>query len=42
MFMLTFVHVAIDMIRRLFKDTYWGRLDFLIVDTPPGLEIASQ
>lgn len=25
-----------SMIRRLFRDTFWGRLDFLIVDTPPG------
>eukprot|EP01133_Synstelium_polycarpum_P006714 gene6714-7807_t len=25
-----------NMINRLLKDTFWGRQDFLIVDTPPG------
>jgi Mrp family chromosome partitioning ATPase len=24
------------MIKRFLKDTYWGKLDYLIVDTPPG------
>ncbi|KYR01820.1 nucleotide binding protein 1-like protein [Tieghemostelium lacteum] len=24
------------MIRKLLKDTYWGRQDYLIIDTPPG------
>jgi Mrp family chromosome partitioning ATPase len=24
------------MINRFLKDTFWGRLDYLIVDTPPG------
>jgi Mrp family chromosome partitioning ATPase len=25
-----------NLIKRFLKDTYWGRLDFLIIDTPPG------
>jgi len=25
-----------SLIKRFLKDTYWGRLDYLIVDTPPG------
>jgi Mrp family chromosome partitioning ATPase len=24
------------MIKRLLRDTFWGRLDYLVVDTPPG------
>jgi Mrp family chromosome partitioning ATPase len=24
------------MIRRFLKDVYWGKLDYLIIDTPPG------
>jgi Mrp family chromosome partitioning ATPase len=25
-----------NMIKRFLKDTYWGKLDYLIIDTPPG------
>lgn len=24
------------MIKRFLKDTFWGRLDFMLFDTPPG------
>lgn len=25
-----------NLIKRFLKDTYWGKLDYLIIDTPPG------
>ncbi len=26
-----------NLIKRMLKETFWGKLDFLICDTPPGL-----
>ncbi len=29
----------VNLIKRILKETFWGKLDFLICDTPPGLFI---